>query len=175
MTEAIIIPTERERLFLRQLATNADDATYFQAVDANRSHLSHFGDVTSAKYPDLESVRKARLHPENPNRLRFGIYNNDMADLDEGLSGIDEFVGSINLTPNGNSTEIGYWIDRFNARRGFATLATRALVKYAKQQGYPNIFAEVAEGNYSSARVLHRTGFTRKAYAAGKFIFTLDS
>jgi RimJ/RimL family protein N-acetyltransferase len=158
---SLSISTERQSTFLRQLSSEADDLAYFNAIDANRAHLSQFGDETAAKYPTLEAVIEARLHPSNPGKLRFGIWNKDT------------FVGSINLTPDEyNGAEIGYWLDERHTGNGYATLAARALGKYGRKR-YSMVYANVTEGNVASEAVLERAGYQMLAREAGKAVFAL--
>lgn len=44
-----MLSTEQEGVILRQLSTETDDVAYWQSVEANREHLSQFGDTTSHK------------------------------------------------------------------------------------------------------------------------------
>ncbi len=146
MKPVIHIVTERPAVVLTQLSSEADDAAYYEALDASRAHLMEFEEETLKKYPDLNAVRQARLHPDNPNKLRFGIWD-DTA-----------FVGSINLVPDGDKAEVGYWLHVDHTGRGYATIAAGAVAKYAAQR-YKRVFATVTEGNDASARVLERAGF----------------
>lgn len=159
--QPILIPTESASVVLRQL-TPADAPAYFDAVDNNRDHLSQFGDTTATKYPDPASVERSIASPDNPNKLRFGIWDGDA------------FVGSINLTPEEDSSaaEIGYWLDRRHTGQGYATVATRALAAYARER-YPRVYAEVVDGNAKSADVLRRAGFAQASKKTGKLIFEL--
>lgn len=129
-----------------------DAKHYFDLVDRNRGHLSRNGDTTAARYPDLESVVNSILHPENPERLRFGIW-------------VDErFVGSINLTPDAsaNIAEIGYWIGSEFTGYGYVSAAVRGLVAHAfAHMHFAILCAKVAKKNFDSQRVLERTGFLK--------------
>lgn len=64
-------------------------------------------------------------------------------------------------TPDGTSTEIGYWIGRPYWGQGFATEAARMLVSHCFRHGR---FAEVTcahfADNQASARVIEKLGFT---------------
>src|SRR5690606_9082612 len=99
---------------------------YFASVDASRAHLSQFGDNTAAKYPTLESVRNSIVRPDNPYKISFGIWSDCV------------FAGSAKLTvaEKGRVGEVGYWLDQRRTGNGYATLATRALARYAKNE-YP--------------------------------------
>lgn len=158
MVEIPIIPTERTSVTLRQLSNEADDAAYFAAIDANRAHLSQFDDNTANKYRTLEDVTTARLNAGS--KIRMGIWDGDT------------FVGTVNATPNKNGTEIGYWLDSRHTGHGYATLAAKALGHYvAGASG--SVYAEVADGNEASVRVLERAGYTQVAENAGRLIFAL--
>lgn len=161
MFNPLTLPTEREGLTLRQLAVE-DASAYFEAVNANREHLSQFGDETATKYPDLQAVEKSILEPKNPDKIRMVIWDNDT------------FVGSINLTPDedGRAAEVGYWLDGRHTGQGYATLATSALSKYASSR-FPRLYAEVVDGNEASARVLERSGYKQTAREAGRLVFEL--
>jgi RimJ/RimL family protein N-acetyltransferase len=159
MSAPLLLPTEREPIVLRQLVTE-DAPAYFEAVDANREHLSKFGDETATKYPDIKAVEDSLTSPSNPNKLRMGIWDGDT------------FVGTVNATPDDEGAEIGYWLDARQTGKGYATLATKALSNYVAQR-YSRVYAEVVEGNEASARVLERAGFRRTATEAGKLIFEL--
>ncbi|HTE57262.1 MAG TPA: GNAT family N-acetyltransferase [Verrucomicrobiae bacterium] len=160
MQEPVIIPTLREGVELRQLATEADDAAYYDAVRASQEHLHEFGNETLLAYPDLDAVAQARLNPANPEKLRMGIWDGDT------------FVGSANLTPQGNVAEIGYWLDARHTGQGYATLAAKAITAYALRS-YPTVTAETMDGNNASAKVLARAGFRKIAEEAGRLFFEL--
>lgn len=162
MNTPLVIPTEKDPVILQQL-TVEDAPIYFAAVDASREHLSQFGDETAAKYPTLETVEASLNNPSNPDKLRMGIWDGET------------FVGSINLTPDGDEAEVGYWIDSRYTGNGYATVATRALTGYAKQQRFRRIFANVSIGNEASTAVLRRSGFIETARNAGSLAFELAS
>ena len=159
MNTPVIIPTEYDPVILRQLEIQ-DAPAYFEAVDANREHLSQFGDTTATKYPNLQAVRTSIANPDNPGKLRFGIWDNET------------FVGSANITPGDDGAEVGYWLDGRFTGHGYATLAAKAISSYAAEQ-YANVHAEVTEGNESSVRVLERSGFRQTAKEAGHLVFRL--
>lgn len=59
--------------------------------------------------------------------------------------------------------EIGYWIRSDRARRGYATEAARAMLRYAFETlKLHKVRADVAVGNHGSARVLEKLGFVRE-------------
>lgn len=158
MPESLILPTDREDVILRQLSTEADDVAYFEAVNANREHLSQFGDATADKYQSLDDVRNTRMNAGD--KIRMGIW------------AADNFVGTVNATPDEEGAEIGYWLDARYTGHGYATLATKALSAYALQR-FPKVHAEVVEGNDSSSRVLERAGFNEIEREGGRIAYEL--
>jgi [ribosomal protein S5]-alanine N-acetyltransferase len=138
------LSTERDGVTLRRLSAE-DACPYFDAVDNNREHLSQFGDRTSAKYPTISSVRES-IKNQDPTKWRLGIWDEDI------------FVGTINLTPHGETAEIGYWVDSRHTRRGYATLAVRALSEFSRDK-FLDIMAESVVGNDASVGVLTQSGF----------------
>jgi RimJ/RimL family protein N-acetyltransferase/ADP-ribose pyrophosphatase YjhB (NUDIX family) len=156
MTNVLVVPTGREDVILRQLSTEADDADYFNAVEANREHLSQFGDDTSRNYQTLEDVTNSRINAGS--KLRMGIWSGET------------FVGTVNATPNKNEAAIGYWLDSRYQRHGFATLAAKALGGYMAEQS-TRVYAEVVEANKKSVGVLERAGYIHTARRAGQLIF----
>jgi RimJ/RimL family protein N-acetyltransferase len=157
MERPLILGTTLPGVQLKQLRLE-DAPAYFEAVDANREHLSQFGDQTGKKYPTVESVEASIKYPDNPNKHRMGIWDRDI------------FVGTINMTLIENNIEIGYWLDEQHTGMGYATVATRALATYAKRF-YPSVYAGVNPENLVSQRVLERAGFNKVAGDAGRLVF----
>jgi RimJ/RimL family protein N-acetyltransferase/mannose-6-phosphate isomerase-like protein (cupin superfamily) len=165
----LTLRTEQDPVVPRQL-TVEDAPAYFAAVDANRDHLSQFGDETAAKYPDIQSVVNSIATPSNPDKIRMGIWDGDT------------FVGSANLTPDedGHATEIGYWLDARHQGHGYATVAARALAIYGQKQ-FGKVYAHVSTEpmeigdrvNDKSVSVLERVGFKRTAREAGRLVYEL--
>lgn len=147
-------------MILRELEIK-DAAAYFESVDANREHLSQFDDRTALKYPTLSSVEDSIENPDNPEKLRFGIWDNS------------NFVGTINITPDVDSAEIGYWIDKRFIGNGYATIATRALSVYISDK-FSTVFAEVKNGNEASCKVLERSGYLRVNQNNTKIIYEFN-
>ncbi len=133
---------------LRQLYVE-DAEAYFGLIDYDRAHLSQFNDETAEKYPSFLAVANSLVNPQNPARLRFGIWDGEV------------MVGSINLTPKDNRTaEIGYWVGKQHTGHGYASEAVKALSKYAFDQTEADLlFANVAVGNQASKRTLEKAGF----------------
>ncbi|MFY9227746.1 MAG: GNAT family N-acetyltransferase [Candidatus Microsaccharimonas sp.] len=146
------LETDLPELTLRRLV--AEDAVpYFDAVEANREHLSQFGDMTSKKYPTLESVQDSIVeHPgvdvdaEGNPRTRMGIWSDE------------QFVGFIKVTVGEAGAEIGYWMDSAYTGMGYATHAVRALTSFAKDH-HDVVYATAHAENVASRRVLQKSGY----------------
>lgn len=153
----LTLPTELETVTLRQLRPE-DAPVMFDAIQASRDHLSQFGDITAGKYPDLLAVEQSITNPQNPDKLRMGIWDGE------------DFVGSINLTPDEEGAELGYWLDARRTGHGYATLATRALAGHAAER-YKRVHAEVVDDNGASRKVLERARFIQTAKEDDKLVF----
>jgi RimJ/RimL family protein N-acetyltransferase len=137
-------------LVLRQFAIQDAQAIY-DLISASREHLSQNGDRTSAKYPDLASVVASITFPQNPRRLRMGMWNRESV-----------LVGSINLTPEEvqPAAEVGYYLGAEFQGRGYASRAVSRIVRYAFEElGLRSVFAKVTPANAASVGVLERNGF----------------
>ena len=150
LTRGITLGTEAVGVKLCGV-TPQDAVPLFQLIEANRDHLSRWGDNTSAKYPDFESVLASIVRPANPARRRFGIWWGRL------------LVGTINLTPlSQREAEIDYWVPEQYGGRGFATAVTKRLVQYAHNGlGYEYIAASVHCADQAGELILRRAGFRR--------------
>jgi len=164
----MIIKTSNPEIKLKKFSPE-DSPVIFNLINENRKHLSQSyssgkKDKTSEKYPNLESVLESIKNPSNPNKLRFGIWHNE------------KYVGSINLTPEGDKAEIGYYIGSKFINKGYATLATIALTDYALRT-FDQLYAKVEFENNASARVLEKAGFieTTKKYSKKRFFINEKS
>ena len=141
-----------EEITLRQFSVK-DTNAIFNLIDRNRDHLSQNDDLTAAKYPIIAFVYSSIVSPENPERLRMGIWAGE------------EFAGSINLTRfNGsNSFEVGYYLGSEYQGRGYMTRAVNKIVEYAfTEKKACQVFANVHPDNKESMAVLERAGFSKK-------------
>lgn len=145
------IPAKHFGITLREF--NIEDAPHiFILINNNRKHFEQFGDTTSKKYKSLNDVEDSIVHPKNRDRLRFGIWNSN-----------NEFIGSINLTPdegNNKRGEIGYYLSPHHTGKGhmlnsLLTLTTHAFTKF----GYQELYGKVHEKNIASQKVLMKAGF----------------
>lgn len=151
LNEALRLTTDKPDVTLREFSNLQDDKAYYELINANRSHLSQYGDATSRKYPTLESVIDARKNADD--KLRMGIWH-DETDL----------VGTVNATPDdtGTAAELGYLLRADATGNGYATIALRAFVNYIKPR-FARVFAEVHEMNMPSIAVMQRVGFEEAA------------
>lgn len=82
-------------------------------------------------------------------------------------------IGCIGIDPQGEGTELGYWIARPFWGRGFATEAGRALIAIARMLGHRTLLAGHAVDNPASGRVLRKLGFrptgeVRRQFSKGR-------
>jgi len=151
ISKPIEIPAPHFGITLRQFTI--DDAPHiFILINNNREHFEQFGDTTSEKYKTLTEVGESILHPKNEERLRFGIWNEKQ-----------EFVGSINLTPdekNKQRGEIGYYLSPHHTGKGHMLNSLLTLTAHAfTKQGYEELYGKVHEDNIASQKVLMKAGF----------------
>ena len=150
---------------LRQF-TIGDSAHIFNLINRNRNHFSQFGDETADKYKTLRDVENSILNPKNPDRLRFGVWN------DKG-----EFVGTINLTPDKNNShrgEIGYYLGPEFIGKGNMLNSVLTLSEYAFYHlGYEELYGKIHPDNIASQKVLLKAGFKETGEEEKDKLFTL--
>ncbi|MDB5167349.1 MAG: GCN5-related protein N-acetyltransferase [Candidatus Saccharibacteria bacterium] len=146
MIQPRFLGTERDGVILKRLTLD-DAPVLFDTIDANREHLSQYGEPTSRNNPTLDYVTDSIVAPDPPDALQMGIWDRD------------EFVGVINATPGPNNiATIGYWVAEENQKNGYATIATRSMAEFARGE-FRGVQAQVAPENNRSKRVLARSGF----------------
>ncbi len=149
---------------LRQYAIE-DAPAAFALIDRNRTHLSRFAEETAKKYPTLESFEASIITPNNPLRIRMGIWNQ-----------LGVIVGSINLTPKtprSYSAEIGYYLGFEFQHQGYMTRSVSTLTDFAFDWlGYSKLYAKVSKENVMSAKVLLRAGYMESGEREGKVIYS---
>lgn len=153
----LFLQTPSPEVTLRELTVH-DAPHYFSAVDASKEHLSQYGDNTAEKYPDVNAVAKSITEPNDPTKLRMGIWNGD------------SFVGSANLTPDGVDAEISYWLDVRHTGNGFASLAVAGITGYGLAR-YAYLKASTHVDNHPSQAVLERSGYVRSVRKADQLPF----
>jgi len=153
----------RDGMDLKQLVPE-DAQTYFDLIDADRSHFKHGEEVTSTKYPDVQSVLESIENPENPSKLRFGIWDADV------------MVGSINLTPKRpGSAEVGYWVGAKYTGQNYAWRALDILIDYAFWDlNLESLTAWVSPKNRASIRTLERSFFRRRTDGRDQVLYELQ-
>jgi len=149
MPEVLILPTERDDVVLRQLATPADDIAYFNAAQEDPDHVDNYGNRVASVYTSIELVRDRRLSAGED--IRMGIWAEE------------DFKGAISARFKEGSpdTEIGYWLKKSATGNGYATLALKAITDHIVNT-VPRIYAEVNVENIASINVLERAGYKPK-------------
>jgi RimJ/RimL family protein N-acetyltransferase len=150
MRQRLIIPTEQDKLELRELWTRQDDEAYFAAVEASRPQLNAYDQGTADRYRSVDDVTHARLVAAHIGRLRFGIFDDQ------------QFVGTLNK----QGQEIGYWLDTRQTGHGYATLAVRGITAH-----FRDLYALVHPDNTPSLQVMERSGFEVMTEHLGYIIF----
>ncbi len=118
--ERLVLRDDLDSVELQQM-TIEDAAPYFALVDADRAHLSQFGDKTAYKYQTVEDVEKSVTNPDGEQH-RFGIWDNDT------------MVGFIKLKFNDKGDwESGSWVGSQHIGNKYAARARRLLIGYAFQ------------------------------------------
>lgn len=144
--------------------TPDDSREIFDLINSSRGHLSQHEDNTAKKYPTLETVCESIVNPSNPNKLRFGIRNNN---------GV--LVGSINLTPdekNPLTGEVGYYLGASHMGQGYMVEAVKTLTTFVFDQlNYHALYAKVAKANILSAKVLQKAGYLESERGDEDIIF----
>lgn len=132
-------------MVLKQLVPD-DAQRYFDLIEYDRGHLSQHGEMTAQKYPTVGKVRDSIENPTS--KLRLGIWAGDT------------MVGSINLTPQEDTAEIGYWMGKQYTGHGYAAKAVQALAVHTfATRDYNHLFAIVDRDNSASIRTLEKAGF----------------
>ncbi len=158
----VVLKSEDDTVVLKQLYPE-DAENYFKLVDSDSAHLSQHGDDTASKYPSVEAALESIVHPRNPDKYRFGIWDGDI------------MVGSDNLTPKErNRAELGSWIAKEYIGNRYAGRARKLLVDFAFNQLHlDEVFCEVTIGNEPSRKSVERSGFTLSGEHDGKWTFVL--
>jgi RimJ/RimL family protein N-acetyltransferase len=146
LKDGIVIPGDG--VTLHEL-WRGDANEIFKLVEANRTHLSQFGEGVG----ECETVDKLRELLWNPRRwrIRFGIYT------DHTFVG-SSFIGYSLETPR--EADIGYWLLSPFCGKGYMTDATSAMLRYCfDKHGILIVHARAHKNNEKSRAVLERCGF----------------
>ncbi len=161
-----------QRLALRPLEPR-DAMAFLAAVNRSRAELGRFLGWPHALTSFRQSLRYidvTRDGLETGLILRLGIFERSGGSL---VGNIDLY----NIDRLRKDACLGYWISSDRAGLGYATEAASAVLAYGFETlGLEKIYAEVAVGNASSARVLEKLGFAlegtvRKDYLARGVFF----
>jgi len=148
---------ERGEFSLKQFVSD-DAPAIFALIEYDRTHLSqdHNGDSddTAEKYQTVDDVKESIMHPKDPRKLRFGIWDGATV------------VGSNNLTPldkEGRAVESGSWIGKEHTGNNYAARARELLIELAFERlGYKLIVSEIAVGNEASRKSVEKSGYAYK-------------
>jgi RimJ/RimL family protein N-acetyltransferase len=146
--ERVVLKSDNDTVQLMQLVPqDADD--YFVLIAQDPAHLRQHGDETADKYPTPDAVRDSIVHPKNPAKYRFGIWDNGV------------MVGSNNLTPEDNGrAELGSWVGKEHIGQGYAGRARALLVDFAfNRLGFDEVYCDIVVGNEPSKRSVEKSGF----------------
>jgi RimJ/RimL family protein N-acetyltransferase len=158
----IILYGDDSNFQLRELVL--EDAPYlFDLIDSDRVHLSQHGDHTADKYRTAEDVYNSILNPNNPEKIRFGIWSNE------------QMVGSYNITmlySGARKAELGAWIGSQHTGNGYVGQAGKLARTFAFENlGIDEVYCLVAYGNTASRRALIKAGYEYVGADAGKWMF----
>lgn len=144
---------ETERLVLRP--SNVEDATIFRKLWTERdSRVPPHRQISPDGRPTVEDIAtqiRAELEQRGPRLLTVV------------RKGPAEPIGYCGLTPHGNGSpdepELAYELLRSAHGCGYATEAAGAVVLWASEAGYRQLWAGVWDWNVASRRVLEKLGF----------------
>lgn len=142
------IKTNKSGLILKQISL-ADVAPYFALLESSKQHFSTFGGTSETGYRSRKEIASSVIHPNNPKKLRFGVWNGK------------KLVGVFSLVLKGNKRgEVGGWIGNKFTRKGYASHAIMALARHSQAEyGCTRIIATTNPENTSSQQMLKKCGF----------------
>jgi RimJ/RimL family protein N-acetyltransferase len=144
----LIIPTEREDLFLREV-TDTEDIAWFLAI-RQFTYPARPNEPDAPDYAAYRRLRQARRH-DPAGTLTTGIWRRDT------------FTGYIGLEPVQNRSDVvtvGYRLARQYRGEGYATAALKAISQYAFEKlGIQTIEARTRPHNQDSRNVALRAGY----------------
>lgn len=142
---------ETPRLLIRQVEPT--DVSAMFAVYGDAAAMRLVGDgraLTLAQCEDWIDVTR-----RNYEQRGYGMFAIDRRDTDETIG----FIGLVH--PGGHPTpELKYALRRDAWKKGYATEAARALLRYAVTLGLREVIATVAPDNAASMAVLLKSGMT---------------
>lgn len=145
--DRIVLESPNDSVKLMELVPE-DAEELFALIAFDPDHLRQHGEDTADKYQDVESLRQSILHPVDPNRYRFGIWDNGI------------IVGSDNLTLKGDGiAALGSWIGKQYIGRGYAGRGRSLLLDFAfNTLGLNLVYSSIAVGNDASRRSVEKSG-----------------
>ena len=166
----IEIPTT-SGITLKQFSIT-DAPVIFNMIDEQRKRLTQPGVKAGSNYQTLQDVEQSILNPKNPNKLRFGIWNES-----------GQYIGTINLTPDEDNPKravIGYYLGEQYQGKGYMNKAVKALVSWAfNEDSMKEIYGRVNKGNEEAERsenVLKRAGFVESGLDNnGEVVFQIQA
>ncbi|MFC7478887.1 GNAT family N-acetyltransferase [Luedemannella flava] len=129
---------------LRPLSA-ADAGRYHRVVQANRAHLTQFGNYEEEVAGTEQDFAEGFATPGH----RYGIWRGG------------ELIGRIDLVAvDPPRYGFGFWLAAHATGCGYATAAGAALLAHARDElGASDVYAGVTHGNDRSVAVLRRLGF----------------
>ena len=115
-------------------------------------------------------VRRSLGWPYPENAAQIGEYFEDTLSGGDGIHllvvGEGEPAGTVSfheISDDGRTAELGYWIAPERQGRGYATAAVRLLLAYGfEQRGFHRVEARIFERNDASRAVVEKAGFTHE-------------
>lgn len=153
-----MLPTiETERLILRPLVPEDAEAVFQWTGDERVTKFMNYSTYTSA-----EQVREWL---ESIDGSVWGFVRKS--------DGLLTGSGDIRLSKSPNEADNGFWefgyCFRFDCwNKGYATEATKAMIKYAYERGARKFFAQHAVENPASGRVMEKCGLKFDGYGSYK-------
>jgi RimJ/RimL family protein N-acetyltransferase len=150
--ERIILRSPTDSVYLQQLVPD-DAPAVFNLIAYDPGHLRQHGDDTADRYPDVASVATSIEHPDNPDKYRFGIWD------EQGAGRM--MVGRNNLTPKSETVaELGSFVGKQYLGRNYAARGRTLLIDFAfNTLGMEEVYCDIAIGNEASRRSVEGTGF----------------
>lgn len=165
----LVIPTEREGVKLRSV-TDTEDSAWLLTT----RRFSHPLPPHQVGAPDHDTFKKLRQEHkreqrEDPNTLNMGIWDT----YNYKYKGI-RFIGYVALYAQEEKiAKVGYRIAEQYRGLGYATVATRALINYARRErGIETVVAEMRPSNLASQQVAKHLGFELTETRRNLLVFT---
>jgi len=108
----------------------------------------------------LHRIEQMRRDPEVQRWLARAIVLRESGRVMVGNAGFHGQPG-VNAPAHPTALEVGYGILQEHRRRGYATEAVTALIRWAQEEGIDHFVASVAPDNAPSLAIIHKLGFVR--------------